>query len=84
MDHKQLIELGIAPCRKIKGIYYKDIPWHKCHQQVATKYTELKAFCRKFYVDMNEIELHQTIAQYSEKDIKDTFDDHELSHKTHR
>jgi len=72
----QEITLGETVCAKLKIMYFKDTHWSKCVDDVAKKFTQLKAIARKFYIDKSELEMLKEISRYSKEDIIQAFDAH--------
>lgn len=67
----QEVVLGEMVCSKLKNIYFSNIPWIKCHQDVAIKFTNLKDAARKFYKEKTEIEMLTELSKFSREDIQD-------------
>jgi hypothetical protein len=67
------ITLGEDICRKLKGLYFADIPWIDCHQDVAKKFSALKVVARRFYVGLTETQMLEELARYQNQDIADAY-----------
>jgi hypothetical protein len=69
----QEITLGEPVCGKLRDIYFRDIPWVDCHNDVIQKFTALKMIVSKFYSDKVLVEALKELVRYSEQDIIDVF-----------
>jgi hypothetical protein len=70
----QEITLGESVCIKLRDIYFRDMPWVECHNQVADKFTALKAIILKFYADKSRLDAMKELIQYSDQDIIEAFE----------
>ena len=67
------ITLGETVCRKLKDIYFSEMPWISCYRDVAIKLTELKRLAKAFYADKNDLEVLKELIKYSDTDIVEAF-----------
>lgn len=67
------ITLGATICEKLKDIYFPDKKWPDCHNDIVTKFGELKRIMRKFYTDKSDLDILKELIKYDNKDIEDIF-----------
>ena len=71
VEVQQIITLGETVCRKLRNIYYREIPWIECHKLVAEKYSYLKKQAFKFYGDKDELDVCKELAKYLPAEIEE-------------
>ena len=67
------IELGADVCRRIKDIYYPNIHWSDCHNDIVTKFGLFKKIMKKIYPDDNIIDILKKVHKFDTLDIQEVF-----------
>ena len=76
------ITLGETVCRKLKDIYFSEMPWISCYRDVAIKLTELKRLAKAFYADKNDLEVLKEFIKYNNMDILEVFNTRNVIRET--
>lgn len=67
------INLGASICSQLKILYFPDVQWVKCYNDVAKKLTHLKKISEKLYADKTKIDVLKELNKYSANDILELF-----------
>lgn len=63
------IELGARVCKLLKNFYHDDLSWVDAKDDIAEKFSRIKASARKVYTNHTESEMLKLLGKYDKFDF---------------
>lgn len=67
------IELGARVCDQIKNIYYSNISWYECHNDIVKQFGMFKRIMKNIYPEESILEILKKVQKFDTLDIQEVF-----------